>query len=135
VAPGAEDVSDRRVSWRDRFGDEVTCVRCLEVRDTVEVDRLLWCERCRTRARARAARRGWLVGVTGALLLALWIWLVVRPSNLVPGGWLATIVAAAWIGAKVAREVLYGLERFRNRRAAEAVPPVEGDPPAPHADP
>lgn len=115
--------TERRVSWRDRYGEEVTCVRCLQVRDTTEVDRLLWCEACRARARRRAARRGWVVGVAAATALALWIWFGVGASSLVPGGWLATVIAAAWIGAKVAREVLYGVDRFRNRRAVEAVPP------------
>ncbi len=115
--------SGTRFSWRDRYGEEVTCVRCLQVRDTVEVDRLLWCEECRLRARQRASRRGWIVGGVAAAALAAWIWFGVGASSLVPGGWLATVVAAAWIGAKVAREVLYGVDRFRNRRAVEAVPP------------
>lgn len=115
--------AERRVSWRDRYGDDVTCVRCLQVRDTVEVDRLLWCEACRVRARERAARRGWIVGIALAAALALWIWFGVGASSLVPGGWLATVIAAAWIGSKVAREVLYGVDRFRNSRAVEAVPP------------
>lgn len=120
---------ERRVSWRDRFGEEVTCVRCLEVRDTVEVDRLLWCERCREIARGRAKWIGWMVGIAGALLLALWIWLVVEPTDLVLGGWIATVVAMAWIGSKVACEVVYGVERFRNRRAAEeSLPDAEPEP-------
>ena len=116
-------MAEQRVSWRDRYGEEVTCVRCLQVRDTAEVDRLMWCETCRERARERAARRGWLAGAATATGLALWIWLVVRPSDLVVGGWIATVVAAAWLGAKVAREILYGADRFLNRRAVEASPP------------
>lgn len=118
-------MSDRKVSWRDRFGEEITCLRCLEVKDSTEMDRLLWCRACRTSARARATRRGWMIGVGASLALAVWIWLVVDPSiDLVPGGWLATIVAAAWILARVSREVLFGVERFQNRKAEEAVPPV-----------
>jgi hypothetical protein len=127
-------VARREISWRDRYGEEVTCVRCLEVRDTVEVDRLLWCETCRERARARAARQGWLVGLAGAALLAAWIWIVVEPSDLVLGGWIGTVVAAAWIGSKVAREILYGVERFRNRRAADAAPPQDRLGPEPPVD-
>jgi hypothetical protein len=121
-------MGERRMSWHDRYGDEVTCVRCLEVRDAVEIDRLMWCETCRARARARAARRGWAVGVTAAAALGLWIWLVIQPSDLVLGGWLATVVAAGWICAKVAREVFYGAERFRNRRAIDASPPSWQEP-------
>ncbi len=120
-------MAEREVSWRDRFGEEVTCVRCLEVRDTAQVDRLLWCRDCRERARARAGWIGWLAGVGAALLLAAWIWLVVHPSNLVVGGWIATVVAMAWIGSKVARELTYGVMRFKNRRAAEAAPPTLSD--------
>lgn len=116
-------MTERRVSWRDRFGDEITCLRCLEVKDSALMDRLLWCRECRLAARARASRRGWAVGIAGAAALAAWIWLVVEPTDLVIGGWLATVVAAAWIGARVAREVFFGVERFRNRRATDAVPP------------
>lgn len=113
----------RPFTWRDRFGDEITCVRCLEVKDSVEMDRLLWCKECRLAARGRATRRGWIVGIAGALALGAWIQLVIQPSDLVVGGWLATVVAAAWILARVAREMFFGFERFQNRRALEAVPP------------
>lgn len=120
-------MSERRLfTWRDRFGDEITCVRCLEVKDSTEMDRLLWCKECRLAARRRATRRGWTVGVVSAVALGLWIQLVVRPSDLVVGGWLATVVAATWIVARVAREVFFGVERFQNRRALEAVPPALG---------
>jgi len=87
------------------------------------MDRLLWCEECRTVARQRAATWGWSIGVIGAVALSLWIWLVIQPSDLVLGGWIATVVAALWIGGRVAREIAYGVMRFNNRKAAEAVPP------------
>lgn len=113
--------------WRERYPDEVTCVRCLERRDKSDLDRLLWCEACRRRARERAVRWGWLAGGVAAAALALWIWLVIQPSDLVIGGWIATVVAALWIGSKVAREVAYGVERYRNRRAVDAVPPTDSE--------
>lgn len=119
-------MSERKVSWRDRFGEEITCLRCLEVKDSAEMDRLLWCRECRAQARARASRRGWSVGLVASALLGVWIWFVVEPSSLVPGGWVATLVAAAWILSRVAREVFFGWERFRNRRALEARPPTSG---------
>jgi hypothetical protein len=53
----------------------------------------------------------------------LYVWTVIRPTDLVVGGWLATVAAAIWIGQKVAREIAYGAMRFRNARAVEAVPP------------
>ena len=108
-----------KVSWHDRFGEEVTCVRCQKVWDTVYVDRLLWCESCRAAAGARAARWGWAAGLGGGLGLAAWIWTVVEPSDLVPGGWIATVVAAVWIGSKVARELFYGVMRVRHRPASD----------------
>ncbi|MGD2067973.1 MAG: hypothetical protein PVI57_04750 [Gemmatimonadota bacterium] len=118
----------RQISWRDRYPDEVTCVRCLEVRPTEDLDRLLWCPACRRRAARRAQRWGWLGGGVLAAVLTLWIVLAVRPSrDLIVGGWVATVVAAFWIGSKVVREIAYGVDRYRNRRAVEAVPPAIPD--------
>ena len=89
---------ERKVSWRDRYPDEVTCVRCLEVYDQPMLDRLLWCEKCRLRARTRASWLGWLGGLAFAGVCALYVWLVIVPTDLVIGGWLGSLVAAAWIG-------------------------------------
>lgn len=113
-----------KVSWRDRYPAEVTCVRCLEVHDQLLLDRLLWCESCRARARTRASWWGWAGGLAFGAVVAAYVWFVIRPSDLVVGGWLATLVAAVWIGSKVARELIYGAMRFRNARAVEAVPPT-----------
>ena len=112
-----------RVTWRDRYPAEVTCVRCLEVHDQAVLDRMLWCRDCRLRARNRASWYGWLGGLGFGALCAAYVWFVVEPSELVVGGWLATLVAAVWIGQKVAREMVYGVMRFTNARAVEAVPP------------
>lgn len=84
---------------------------------------MLWCEECRHRARERAAWWGWLGGLIFAAGAALYVWFTVRPTDLVIGGWLGTLVAAVWIGQKVSRELIYGAMRFRNARAVEAVPP------------
>lgn len=122
-------MAKERVSWRDRYPDEVTCVRCLELRDQVHLDRMLWCDECRRRARQRASWWGWVGGVAFGIGVGLYIWFVIEPTDLVVGGWLATLAAAVWIGQKVARELIYGAMRFRNARAVEAVPPgpAEGD--------
>ena len=72
---------------------------------------------------ARAALQGWLAGIVFGLVVAAYVWLIVRPSDLVIGGWIATVVAAIWLGQKVAREIAYGAMRFKNARAIEAVPP------------
>ncbi len=116
-------MSDRNVSWRDRYPGEVTCVRCLEVYDQMVLDRMLWCENCRLKARNRAGWWGWAGGFAFALACAAYVWFVVQPTDLVIGGWLGTLVAAVWIGQKVAREIIYGGMRFKNARAVEAVPP------------
>lgn len=91
------------------------------------MDRLLWCESCRESARQRSATWGWGIGLVLAVCLALWIWLYIQPSSLVIGGWIATVVASLWVGARVGREVAYGVFRFNNRKAVEAVPPGPGD--------
>lgn len=71
-------------------------------------------------------------GVLFGLCVALYIWAVIRPTDLVIGGWIATVVAAVWIGSKVARELVYGIMRMRNVHAVEASPPdsAGGDAPA-----
>jgi hypothetical protein len=120
-------VSQPKVSWRDRYPDEVTCVRCLEVYDQVHLDRMLWCKDCRLRARNRASWYGWIGGLAFAAACGAYVWFVIEPTDLVPGGWLATLVAAAWIGQKVAREIIYGAMRFTNARAVDAVPPKLDD--------
>lgn len=116
-------MADDQPIWRERYPDEVTCVRCLEVKDVMDVDRLLWCEPCRFRARNRAAWWGWLGGLVFGALVAAYVWGVIRPTDLVLSGWIATVVAAVWIGQKLFREMAYGAMRFRNARATDAVPP------------
>jgi hypothetical protein len=117
----------KEVDWRDRFPDDVTCVRCLQVKPVEDLDRLLWCEDCIRAARARAARGGWLAGGALAFVLALYIWFVIEPDlSLIPTAWLATLAVAFYLGGRVARELFYGAERLANRRAVEAVPPPPG---------
>lgn len=114
------------MSWQERHGEKATCVRCLEVREATSLDRLFWCEACRERGLRRAAAWGWLAGALVAGLLTLWIVVFVRPSrNLILGGWIATVVAAFWLAARIAREIGYGAMRVRNRRAVEAMPPAD----------
>lgn len=112
------------VNWRDRFGETATCVRCLQEKDTTDLDRLFWCRECRDRARERAKSRGWQAGGVLAGFLAVWIWVVIRPSTLILGGWIATVAAAFWLLSRIAREIHYGVARYRNQRAVEATPPV-----------
>jgi hypothetical protein len=118
---------DQDSAWRSRFPDQATCIRCLHKKDLETMDRLLWCEECRIAARQRSALWGWGFGVLVAACLAAWIWLFIKPSSLVIGGWIATVVAGLWVGARVAREIAYGVMRFNNRKAVEAVPPNPGE--------
>jgi hypothetical protein len=116
-------MTDPSVTWRDRYPDQVTCIRCLEVKDLMDVDRLLWCDDCRRKARNRAVGWGWIGGLVCGAGMAAYIWGIIRPSDMVLGGWMATVVATIWLGAKVCRELVYGGMRFLNTRAVEAVPP------------
>jgi hypothetical protein len=105
----------------DEFPDELVCVRCREPKEHRDLDRLLWCETCRAEARRRASQWGWLGGTVIAAALALWIWLVIQPSDLVLGGWIATVLAALYLCGRICREIVYGLIRARNRRAPGSV--------------
>ena len=84
---------------------------------------MLWCDACAEAVSKRATSRGWMIGLATAVILTLWIWLFVQPSNLVIGGWVGTVLAAFYVTARVAREVLLAAARIRNRPADGAVPP------------
>ena len=115
---------DQDSAWRSRFPDMTTCVRCLQEKDLEVLDRLLWCDECMAATRKRAGRWGWGVGALFAVALAAWIWLYIQPSDLVFGGWVATVVAALWFGSRVAREIAFGVMRYQNHKATDAVPPI-----------
>jgi hypothetical protein len=104
---------ERHPRWGDNTLDEVVCVRCGEARDAMDVDRLLWCKSCRVRARNEAGWWGWAIGLGFGAVVAAYVWLVIRPTDLVIGGWIATVVAAVWIGAKIGREAAFGVMRGR----------------------
>jgi sterol desaturase/sphingolipid hydroxylase (fatty acid hydroxylase superfamily) len=102
---------------------EGTCQRCLQTKPRQDLDRLLWCDACVTRAQALAVSQSWYVGLAVAVVLALWIWLYIQPSNLVIGGWIGTVVGAFYVIARVVRELLYAAARVSSGPAGEAVPP------------
>ncbi|MDE0650069.1 MAG: hypothetical protein OXI12_06955, partial [Gammaproteobacteria bacterium] len=57
------------------------------------------------------------IAATGlAVIVAGYIWGIIRPTDVVIGGWIATVIAAYWIGGKLAREIFYGIERSNNKR-------------------
>lgn len=125
-------MSKRPFSWQDRFPDRVTCLRCLEVKDKTDLDRLLWCVECRAQAKSRASLIGWIGGGLIAAFVGTYIWISVRPTTLIPQLWLAVALAVAWLSARFVKEIAYGAMRFRNARAAEAVPPtLTSDPDGP----
>ncbi len=102
---------------------EATCQRCLQTKPRQDLDRLLWCDACVAKAHARAVSRSWYIGFAIAVVLSLWIWLYIQPSNLVIGGWIGTVVAAFYVTSRVGREILYAVERVRSVPAGDAVPP------------
>ena len=102
---------------------EATCLLCLQTKPRQDLDRLLWCDACVADIRARAVSRSWYVGLAVAVVLALWIWLYIQPSDLVIGGWIATVAGAFYVSARVVREVLYAVARVRGEAAnLEATP-------------
>lgn len=106
--------------------DGLDCKRCLQRRPADELDRMLWCEACREAERRVAAIWGRGVGILAGLGLALWIALVVQPSNgpfLVL--WAATILVTYRVGARLGRELIYGAIRVRNVPGARAEPSGE----------
>jgi hypothetical protein len=73
-------------------------------------------------ARNEAGWWGWVIGLVFAGGVAAYVWGVVRPTTLVLGGWVATVVAAAWIGSKVGRELVYGVLRARTKPGSAGPP-------------
>jgi hypothetical protein len=116
-------MSEDRPSSRDLDSDQVPCARCHELKDIMDLDRLLWCDRCRRLARNRARWWGWLIGLLFAAGIAAYIWLGIHGSRALIGGWIATVVAALWLGSKVGREIAYGAIRYRNTKGVETLPP------------
>lgn len=113
------------VNRKDIDSLEGTCLLCLRTKPRQDLDRLLWCDACKADAQARAVSRGWYVGASVAVALALWIWLYIQPSDMLIGGWIGTVVAALYVSARVAREVLYGVARLRGGAAGLAPKPIE----------
>lgn len=99
----------------ERRGEDLACSRCKRPFDAPELDRMLWCGRCVEQVQEQAVRAGWILGSILAGALAVWIWTVKQPSDLVIGGWIATVVAAFYFGARVARETVFGVLRFKDR--------------------
>ena len=127
AAPRATDVPVGQIIEKieQRIDHAVQPVRCHLSFDRVDVDRLLWCDQCQAKAKARASRVGWVAGTALAGVLSLYIWFWIQPSDLVIGGWIAVVVAGLWLGARLVREIAYGLDRFQNRPTARALPGVE----------
>ncbi len=111
------------MTWTESHSDRVACLRCREMKPRADLDRLLWCEGCREAVHGRASARSWLVGLMVSVVLSLWIWFYVQPSNLVIGGWIGTVLAAFYVSARVAREVFYASARMAKPDDAGAVSP------------
>jgi hypothetical protein len=106
---------------------EVPCVRCGALTPAAEVDRLLWCAPCVAAAKGQAARIGWSFGGGLAAVLALYIHFGIQPDySLIPAGWAATLAVAFYLGGRVARELAFGLLRFRNQAGPRSAPSDAG---------
>ncbi len=111
---------------KGRLPADLTCVRCLEIKPTEELDRLLWCDECLASAKRRAMVRGWIAGGVLFVILALYVLVWVQPDfSLIPTAWIMMLLVAFYLGARVAREFAFAWDRLRNRGAVEATPPVQ----------
>ena len=93
----------------------LACVRCGRTCRARELDRLLWCEECIARAKARAKRGGGMCGMVVAAGLGGWIHFVQKPSAALLGGWVGVVLAALWLCARAGTELSYGVLRLRHR--------------------
>lgn len=93
--------------------ETIPCANCGIPSERARLDRLLWCDACVEAGRVIASRAGWGIGAVLALGTAAWIWVAVRPTDLVWGGWAACVVAVLWLGARFGREIVYGVFRAR----------------------
>ncbi len=100
---------------RPALGGDLSCGRCGAEKRARDLDRHLWCEACVARAKGEASRFGWAAGVALAVAFAAWIRFVERPSTMLIGGWIGAVLATLWLGARVGRELSYGVLRFRGR--------------------
>lgn len=65
-----------------RFGaTETNCRSCQEIYPADDLDRYLWCARCRKAVMARGVRWGRLVGIVASLGVTLYLVLRVHPSG------------------------------------------------------
>jgi len=100
---------------------EVQCRRCLRLRPFADLDRMFWCEECRTAARRQAARWGRIGALAGAVLVAVWIGVGVQPPSVrLQILYAVALLALYRIGRRLAEEVVYGAMRIRNRQGAGA---------------
>ena len=104
---------------------EAACLLCLQTKPREDLDRILWCEECLEAAQNRAPSQSWYVGLAVAVALVLWIWLYVHVSTLGIGPWIGMVLAAFYVSARMAREVLYTVARVRGGAAAPHATPRE----------
>ncbi len=104
---------------------EASCLLCLETKPREDLDRLLWCDECLEAAQNKATSQSWYVGFAVAVVLVLWIWLYVQASTLGIGPWIGMVLAAFYVSARMAREVLYTVARVRGVPTATGAGPQE----------
>ena len=105
----------KKSALRHDLASDIACANCGRTDPASNLDRHLWCERCIAVARERAKRIGWVCGALLAAALALWIYLVQRPSRMLIGGCLGAVLATFWLGGRAGMELTYGVLRFRGR--------------------
>lgn len=100
--------------------DAVRCQRCHRVTPGDELDGMLWCEECVAAERRRARRWGRGLGIGAVALLALWIALAIRPGDQFRYLWAIVLIVALGLTVRLARELVFGVVRVRNRPGVRA---------------
>lgn len=113
----------------DPTDDTLHCRRCTRERTADELDRTLWCDECVAAERRRAGWWGRGLALGGAVLLAGWIALSIRPGDEFRILWAVLLIFAYYLFTRLARELAYGVIRVRDRPGARADTVAAGAPP------
>lgn len=100
--------------------DIIRCRRCHREMAADDLDRILWCDECVAAERRRAAWLGRAIAVAAVALLAVWIAAVVRPDAEFRILWALVVIVGYALGARLAHELTFGVNRIRNREGARA---------------
>jgi hypothetical protein len=104
----------REVDVEDPYDDTLRCRLCRQERTADELDRMLWCDGCRSAERRRAAWWGRALAFAAAIALSFWIAIDVQPSQDFLILWALVVIVAFYLLSRLGQELIYGIFRVRN---------------------